>query len=103
MISRRKFIQSTGISAASLPLISKSHPFFENTFSSQDDTLLRVAIMGLGSYANRVARAMEYCTRAKITGVVSGTPSKITDWQARYGIPDKNCYNYDSQYNNWKR
>ena len=27
MISRRKFIQSTGISAASLPLISKSHPF----------------------------------------------------------------------------
>jgi hypothetical protein len=48
MISRRKFIQSTGISAASLPLISKSHPFFENTFSSQDDTLLRVAIMGLG-------------------------------------------------------
>jgi predicted dehydrogenase len=96
MISRRKFIQSTGISAASLPLISKSHPFFENTFSSQDDTLLRVAIMGLGSYANRVARAMEYCTRAKITGVVSGTPSKITDWQARYGIPDKNCYNYDT-------
>jgi predicted dehydrogenase len=96
MISRRKFIQSTGISAASLPLISKSHPFFENTFSSQDDTLLRVAVMGLGSYANRVARAMESCTRAKITGVVSGTPSKITDWQARYGIQDKNCYNYDT-------
>ena len=96
MISRRKFIQSTGVSAASLPLISKSHPFFENIFSSQDDTLLRVAIMGLGSYANRVARAMESCTRAKITGVVSGTPSKIADWQARYGIPDKNCYNYDT-------
>ncbi len=96
MISRRKFIQSAGLSAASLPLISKSHPFFENPFSSQNDTLLRVAIMGLGSYANRVARAMESCTQAKITGVVSGTPFKIKDWQTRYNIPDKNCYNYDT-------
>ena len=52
--------------------------------------------MGLGSYANRVAKAMEQCTRAKITGLISGTPSKINTWQKRYGIPDKNCYNYDT-------
>ncbi len=96
MITRRKFIQKAGISAASLPLISNTHPFFQSPFSSQNEPQLRVAIMGLGSYANRVARAMESCSRAKITGVVSGTPAKIKDWQARYQIPDENCYNYDT-------
>jgi predicted dehydrogenase len=28
--------------------------------------------------------------------VISGTPSKVTDWQSKYGIPDKNCYNYEN-------
>ena len=55
--------------------------------------VLRVAIMGLGSYGTRVAEAMRSCTRAKLVGVISGTPSKITDWQSKYGIPAKNCYN----------
>ncbi len=58
--------------------------------------VLRVAIMGLGSYGTRVAEAMKSCTRAKLVGVISGTPSKITDWQSRYGIPAKNCYNYEN-------
>jgi predicted dehydrogenase len=52
--------------------------------------------MGLGGYANLVANAMKDCKRAKVAGVISGTPSKIRDWQARFSIPDKNCYNYDN-------
>lgn len=52
--------------------------------------------MGLGSYGNRVAEAMQSCKRAKVTGVISGTPSKIKDWQSKYGIPAKNCYNYEN-------
>jgi len=55
-----------------------------------------VAIMGLGSYGTRVAEAMRDCKMAKLTGVISGTPSKIKDWQAKYGIPEKNCYNYEN-------
>ena len=50
--------------------------------------------MGLGSYATRVAEAMKECKKAKLVGVISGTPSKLAAWQARYGIPEKNCYNY---------
>ena len=96
MITRRKFIQKAGLGAASLPLISSTHPLFTPTVIPPDIPLLRVAIMGLGSYANRVARAMETCSRAKITGLVSGTPSKIKDWQKRYGIPKKNCYHYNN-------
>lgn len=52
--------------------------------------------MGLGGYGTRVAEAMQHCKRAKITGLISGTPSKIKSWQAKYNIPDKNCYNYET-------
>src|SRR5690606_7537351 len=58
--------------------------------------VLRVAIMGLGGYATRVAEAMQSCKRAKITGLISGTPSKLTDWQKKYNVPEKNCYNYEN-------
>ena len=61
-----------------------------------DGPILRVAIMGLGSYGTRVADAMKDCKKAKLVGVISGTPSKITDWQSKYGIPAKNCYNYEN-------
>src|SRR5690606_9558918 len=36
------------------------------------------------------------CKRAKLVGVISGTPSKIKAWQAKYNIPEKNCYNYQN-------
>ena len=52
--------------------------------------------MGLGGYAGRVAEAMQDCKRAKITGLISGTPSKITEWSAKYNVPKKNCYNYEN-------
>jgi predicted dehydrogenase len=50
--------------------------------------------MGLGSYGTRVADAMQSCKKAKLVGAISGTPSKLTAWQSKYGIPVKNCYNY---------
>jgi predicted dehydrogenase len=50
--------------------------------------------MGLGSYGTRVAEAMKSCKKAKLAGVISGTPSKVKDWQSKYGIPEKNCYTY---------
>jgi predicted dehydrogenase len=52
--------------------------------------------MGLGSYGTRVAEAMQSCKKAKLVGVISGTPSKIKDWQQKYSIPEKNCYNYEN-------
>jgi predicted dehydrogenase len=52
--------------------------------------------MGLGGYGTRVAEAMQSCKKAKLVGVISGTPSKIKAWQAKYNIPEKNCYNYEN-------
>jgi predicted dehydrogenase len=99
MKSRRDFLQKLTVGAGMLPLAFSFTPNLNPKYSFeevQDGPILKVAIMGLGSYGNRVAEAMVDCKRAKVTGVISGTPSKIKDWQAKYNIPDKNCYNYEN-------
>lgn len=96
MESRRKFIKEVAVSAVGLPIVM---PFAKNLNSlglSTDGPMLRVAIMGLGSYANRVAEAMKECSRARLVGAISGTPDKLVDWQTKYGIPKSNCYKYES-------
>ncbi len=96
MNSRRDFLQKLAPLLA-LPLLPKTLEAC-NVFntSNYDGPVLRVAIMGLGSYGTRVADAMQACTKAKLVGVISGTPSKIKDWQIKYNIPQKNCYNYEN-------
>jgi predicted dehydrogenase len=98
MKSRRHFLQTIAAPLAVLPFLSKKDLEEVDDSSSKryDGPVLRVAIMGLGSYGSRVADAMQSCTKAKLVGVVSGTPSKITAWQAKYNIPEKNCYNYEN-------
>ena len=99
MNSRRKFLQNIAGSALALPLLSGKISFEYNEQPaniSYDGPVLRVAIMGLGSYGTRVADAMKDCTKAKLVGVISGTPSKIASWQTKYNIPEKNCYDYQN-------
>jgi predicted dehydrogenase len=98
MNSRREFLQKLTASAIALPLF----PYIDTVIKKNNDkkfydgAVLRVAIMGLGSYGTRVAEAMQSCTKAKLVGVISGTPSKINAWQSKYNIPEKNCYNYEN-------
>ncbi|WP_194774463.1 Gfo/Idh/MocA family protein [Pararhodonellum marinum] len=98
MSSRRNFLHKITLSTMVLPLVAND--VFSKTVYMHNPPyqgpMLKVAIMGLGSYGNRVAEAMQDCKKAKITGVISGTPSKIKTWQAKYNIPDKNCYNYEN-------
>src|SRR5688572_12773943 len=96
MNSRRDFLQKLTGSLLVLPLLTKDEKENNPFDSNYDGPVLKVAIMGLGSYGTRVAEAMKTATKAKLTGVISGTPSKIKDWQAKYGIPEKNCYNYEN-------
>ena len=98
MTTRRDFLQKITASAFALPLVPELGFLEANQHSSKpyQGPMLRVAIMGLGSYGNRVAEAMQTCKMAKLTGVISGTPSKIKDWQSKYGIAEKNCYNYEN-------
>ncbi len=98
MNSRRDFLQKLGLSAIALPLMSKTGiaDTSQNLDGNYEGPVLRVAIMGLGGYGSRVAEAMRYCTRAKLVGVISGSPEKIPSWKNTYNIPEKNCYNYDN-------
>ena len=96
MGSRRDFIQKLTVSAVGLPVLGYSANLESYLPSFENATQLRVAIMGLGGYGTRVAKAMESCKRAKLVGLISGTPSKIKDWQDKYAIPEKNCYNYEN-------
>lgn len=96
MSSRRTFLQnlSVGLGAIALSPASSSAAFW--TASKKPGRQLRVALMGLGGYANIVARAMKGCKLAVLNGIVTGTPSKIAKWRAEYGIPEKNVYSYDT-------
>src|SRR5579859_4237257 len=97
MQTRRDFLQRLTGSAFALSLL----PVYGSAACNEPDktgqgSVLRVAIMGLGSYGTRVAEAMQSCKKARLTGVISGTPAKIKVWQAKYNIPAKNCYNYET-------
>ncbi len=98
MNSRRNFLQKITASAFALPLTA-SYGMENNALFNDlpyEGPVLRVAIMGLGSYGNRVAEAMKSSKKAKLVGVISGTPSKVKTWQGMYDIPEKNCYNYEN-------
>ncbi len=96
MKTRRTFLRTIASTALTLPVLPSLAMNAQPDKRSSGDNVLRVALMGLGSYANRVAEAMQSCTKARIAGVISGTPEKIKSWQKRYNIPEKNCYNYSN-------
>jgi predicted dehydrogenase len=98
MNSRRKFLQKISFSAVALPFMPSHNLVTTEQYNKTpyQGRVLRVAILGLGSYGIRVAEAMQSCKMAKLTGAISGTPAKIKDWQSKYNIPEKNCYNYEN-------
>ncbi|MCL7989276.1 Gfo/Idh/MocA family oxidoreductase [Sphingobacterium sp. lm-10] len=96
--SRRRFLQQLTLSAIAVPALS-AYPFSipdENPGLDTDKPILKVAIMGLGGYAERVAEAMQSSTRAKITGLISGTPEKLSTWGTKYKVPEGSRYNYEN-------
>ncbi|MGN6195763.1 MAG: Gfo/Idh/MocA family protein [Ginsengibacter sp.] len=93
MNSRRDFLGKITTAAIAFPFIKKENLFMKQ---NNENEVLKVAIMGLGSYGTRVADAMQQCKKAKLVGLISGTPSKLLSWQTKYHISPGNCYNYDN-------
>jgi predicted dehydrogenase len=96
MRSRRQFLQRISASALMLPALPALGYNVVSPSPGTGAPVLRVALMGLGGYATRVAEAMRDCKRARITGLISGTPAKLKEWQKKYNVPEKSCYNYDN-------
>src|SRR5580704_4795751 len=96
MPTRRNFIQK--LTGSALVLSAAPGTLIAGCANSPSagNGILRVAILGLGDYATRVANAMQSCKKAKLVGAISGTPSKLPVWQGKYNIPSRNCYNYQT-------
>lgn len=91
-----------GMTGVSLHLLSSSVSCNENNpkqtiMKQHKEGKLGIAFVGLGNYAtNYLAPAVLQTENCYVAGIVTGTPSKIPAWQEKYGIPDKNVYNYEN-------
>ncbi len=60
---------------------------------------LGVALVGLGNYStNLLAPALQQTQHCELTGIITGSPGKIPQWQEQYGIKDQNVYSYEEMY-----
>lgn len=97
MNSRREFLGKAGVATLGIGISGiQTLSAMNDSASIHQDKILNVAIMGLGSYGARVAKAMESCTRARLVGLISGSPEKVKSWREKYAIPAENCYDYET-------
>lgn len=93
-LTRRRFLKTTGVLAASAPWITR---FASNASAEDSGRKLGFALCGLGSLAtHQIAPAFAQTTNCRLAGIVTGHPAKAEKWKAQYNIPDKNIYNYDN-------
>ncbi len=92
-ISREHFIKTAGTA-----LVIGSFGFPSIILPRRKEKL-GVALVGLGRYATgQLAPGLQDTEYCELRGIVTGTPSKIPEWQERYGIADKNVYNYETMH-----
>ncbi len=90
-LNRRSFVKSTGL------FLGYSLFPYSNLLSSPAQKKLGVCLVGLGYYStDLLAPALQLTKHCRLSGVVTGSSWKIPKWQKRYGIPDKNIYNYEN-------
>ncbi len=91
--SRRRFVLQAASTAAA-PFISTSA-----TRARAQGSRRRIgfALCGLGSLSeHQIAPAFAKTAHCRLAGLVTGTPDKAGAWRARYGIPARSIYTYDS-------
>lgn len=92
-MKRREFLRQSTVQTAAFAAL----PYGIPRSRIFQDRQLGVALVGLGYYStDLLAPALQLTNHCKLTGIVTGSPSKIPVWQEKYNIPDKNVYNYDN-------
>jgi predicted dehydrogenase len=91
--SRRTFLQhlSVGAAATITPDFLSCSPT-----AIYNNKKLNVALAGLGTYANLVAKGMETSQYCQLGGIVTGTPAKAEEWAKKYNLAKKSVYNYQN-------
>lgn len=90
-----------GLAGAGITGMSDHHLYYYQQWEKMDplpdDEKLGIALVGLGSYAmGQLAPALQNTKFCKLSGLVTGTPSKEKKYGEKYNIPDSNIYNYDT-------
>ncbi len=88
-MNRRTFVQNSSLALGALSLRSP-------TVYAYSEKKLGVCLVGLGSYSERLARALEVTDHCYLAGIVTGSPAKVPIWQRKYDIPDVNVYDYSN-------
>lgn len=92
MTTRRRFLAQLAAGAAGMTMVTR--PWAAIAAPKKKDRL-GVALVGLGYYSTDVlAPSLQLTTQCHLTGVVSGTPSKLAAWQQRHRLADANLYDY---------
>jgi len=97
--SRRKFLTDLSIGLGGSMLLSS----FSRCGPKPGHTTavarkkLGIALVGLGGYSSgQLAPALQQTKNCYLAGIVTGTPGKEKEWSNRYGLPQKNIYNYQN-------
>lgn len=90
-MQRRQFLAQSTLATAAL--LTPAGLFC----GAPDNKPLGIALVGLGNYAtNQLAPALLQTKNCRLAGIVTGSPEKAATWKAKYNIPDKNVYNYET-------
>lgn len=93
MDNRRTFLKKSGL------LLAAGAVPFPQFLYAQSQKKLGVALVGLGYYSrDLLAPALQLTEHCELRGIVTGSPDKIPVWQSKYGIADKNVYNYENMH-----
>jgi predicted dehydrogenase len=92
MSSRREFLEQSALLAAGALLLDK-----RPVSGRRQEKQLGVALVGLGSLSTyQLAPALLKTKNCRLTAIVTGTPSKAATWKAKYNIPDRSIYDYNT-------
>lgn len=92
-MKRRPFIQKAVLGSLAVSTLSMCNV----SARKKKEDKLGFALVGLGNYAGgQLAPALQETNNCYLAGIVTGTPEKEAIWAEKYGIPEKNIYNYDN-------
>ena len=95
MATRRDFIKTGGGTLAAAALAVKGAG--AQARATTADKPFGYAVVGLGSLAlSDILPAFAHTTRARVTGLVSGEVDKARATAAKYGVPERGLYSYDT-------
>jgi len=101
--SRREFLRVAAIAAAGTPyldsILTRRERDEPHRVEGTQAKPLGFALVGLGSLStNQIAPALQKTKNCRLAAIVTGTPAKAEAWKAKYDIPDRSIYNYDTMH-----